>query len=68
MLGGLGAVEPGHGNIHDDYIRRQPLRHFARGHAVFGFPNDLNVSGGFQQHTDSLADQVVIVGHYNTDH
>ena len=61
LAGGLEAVEPGHGDVHQHHVRAEFLRHGDRLPPVLRLAHDLQVGIESQHHAESLADDHVVL-------
>lgn len=63
-----GAVQHGHGDVHEDDVRSRGPDAVNCLLAVGGFARDLHVVGGTEQRAEAGADQSVVVDDENPDH
>jgi hypothetical protein len=68
LPGSLDAVQSRHGDVHDQYLRGQPLDQLDSLPAIRGLGDNLDIARLFQQRPDTLAYQVMIVGNNHTNH
>ena len=65
LAGGIDAVEIGHVQIHDDHAGLQPAGQLDGSPAVFGFGHHRHARLLFNQRTQAIAHDFVIVGQQN---
>ncbi len=65
--GGLDAVHLGHHQVHEHHVRLQRTGLLHRFQAILGLSHDLDVPFGGQQHGQSLAHDVMVIGDQDPD-